>query len=98
MASLFIAGKYEEIATLKMKSLLKFFEDVYLVEDILWMESEIFKSLEFNISKPTLNWFLNAYLLELELRSDQKLPNNYCKSCQDFMEMCLFEQNIIETY
>ena len=85
LASLFIAGKYEEIATLKMKSLMKLFEDVYLVEDILWMESDIFQSLEFNISKPTLNWFLNAYLLDLELHSTEKLPNKYHQICEDVM-------------
>lgn len=46
-----------------MKSLTKFFSELFKVEDILRMESDILKSFQFQISRPNLNWFLNAYLL-----------------------------------
>lgn len=60
MACLFIAGKYEEVATPKIKKIIGLCDRLYDCDDVLKMESEILLEFNFQISQPSLNWFIGA--------------------------------------
>lgn len=61
-ACFFIAGKYEEIATPRMKKIVGLCDGLFDSADLLKMESKIFIQMDFLISQPTVNWFLGTYL------------------------------------
>ena len=63
--SLFIAAKYEEILTPKIKSFIPICDRLFSVSEVLKMEGSILSVLDFQISKPTVNWYLNFHLFAL---------------------------------
>lgn len=60
MACLFIAGKYEEVDTPKLRKIMTLCGKLYECKDVLDMESEILLELNFKISQPSLNWFVSS--------------------------------------
>ncbi len=60
MTCLFVAGKYEEVATPKIKKIMDLCDRLYQPADLLKMESEILLELNFRISQPTLDWFIGV--------------------------------------
>lgn len=62
MASLFIAGKYEEVATPRLRKIVGLCDRLYEAEDVLRMESEILLEFGFRISQPSINWYIELFL------------------------------------
>ena len=66
-AALFIASKYEEIYPPELKDFIFVTDDAYTKLQMLSMEKVILKSLSFNISPPTIFYFLKYFLTKLSL-------------------------------
>ena len=66
-AALFIASKYEEIYPPELKDFIFVTDDAYTKLQMLSMEKVILKSLSFNVSSPTIFYFLKYFLTKLSL-------------------------------
>lgn len=101
IACLFIAGKYEEIATPKMKRFTAISEMLCGVQDILDMESEVLTLLNFQISQPSMNWFMGAQLFAIASSSKPLSKANwmrYQRLCYYLLELVLFEIQVLLRY
>ena len=61
---------------------------LFSMQEILKMEGAVFTSLNFQISDPTVNWYLEFYLFELEQESI-KLTKSFKNQCKHVMELSL---------
>lgn len=66
-ASMYVASKYEEITPPDVNEFVYITDDTYQQKQVLRMEHLLLKTLGFRVSRPTANWFLNAYLSEIKL-------------------------------
>jgi cyclin B len=74
VSSLFIACKYEEIYPPELKDFVYITDKAYSKEEILKMEYEILRSLDFNITSPSSLRLLEAYIEIFQLKwEDQQL-------------------------
>lgn len=97
MACLFIAGKYEEVATPKLKKIINLCDKLYDSSDVLKMESELLLELNFKISQPSLNWFISFQLFVVSNSQDEENNQVTTSSMEKFKrtsyyvtELCLF--------
>ena len=61
-ASMYIASKYEEILPPDVGEYVYITDDTYTKKQVLRMEHLVLKVLDFRMTTPTANWFLNHYL------------------------------------
>ena len=61
-ASMYIASKYEEILPPDVGEFVYITDDTYTKKQVLRMEHLVLKVLDFRMTTPTTNWFLNHYL------------------------------------
>lgn len=66
VAAMFMASKYEEIYPPALGQFVDITDDTYSGEEIIQMEQEIIKSLNFRISAPTISFFLREILCRNE--------------------------------
>lgn len=71
-ASMFIAAKYEEIYPPDVGEFVYITDDTYTRNQVLKMESVILKLLEFKVALPTVNWFTERFLANLEMDDKAK--------------------------
>lgn len=62
LAALFVAAKFEEVKTPRLKTYFNITGGQYSFEQILVMESDILLALNFNIKAVTSCWHLDEYL------------------------------------
>lgn len=62
VTSYFIASKYEEIYYTELHNLLPFADNIFREEDVRQMEIKIINALNYELTVPTTNKFLNRYL------------------------------------
>ncbi|CAG2160868.1 unnamed protein product [Oppiella nova] len=68
-AALFIASKYEEIYPPELSEFVYITDDSYTKQQILNMEKLILKALEFDVSAPTIYYFIDKFSTDLQLES-----------------------------
>ena len=61
-ASMYIASKYEEITPPDVSEFVYITDDTYTKVQVLRMEHLLLKVLDFKVTAPTANWFLNHHL------------------------------------
>jgi len=66
-AALFISSKYEEIYPPDINEFVYITDDSYTKLQVLNMEKLLLKSVKFDVSAPTVNYFLKQFLCSLEL-------------------------------
>lgn len=62
LTALFVAAKYEEVKTPKLKHYAAFSANQYTGEQILEMESDMLLTLNFNVKTTTSCWHLEEYI------------------------------------
>jgi len=61
-ASMFLAGKYEEIYPPDVAEFVYITDDTYTAQQVLRMEHLVLKVLSFDVAVPTTNWFCDRFL------------------------------------
>lgn len=56
-----LAGKYEEIYPPELKTLIKVFDNVCTVEEVLKMECDVLTTLQFDVTFPSANRFIERF-------------------------------------
>merc|ERR1711976_753101 len=77
ITSLFIAAKYEEIWAPEIRELIYITDKTYDRNQILAMEIEILKVLEYRISAPTCNTFLKHFLKVFNASKQTSILSQY---------------------
>lgn len=90
-AALFVASKYEEIYPPEIGEFVYITDDSFTKQQILQMEKLIFTVLEFDVSVPTSNYFLEKYLSDLSLGKEVYCLSKYLcflsmLECQPFLK------------
>ena len=105
MACVFIAGKYQEIATPKLKKIMSLCDKLYESHQVLQMESKVLMQLNFKISQPSLNWFLGTEMFVINLEKGSILEGMECRTyrkyekvCYYLLQLCLFEIELLKNY
>lgn len=75
-ASMYIASKYEEITPPDVNEFVYITDDTYTKKQVLRMEHLLLRTLDFQMSPPTINWFLSHYLRFIKLGTSLNNPNN----------------------
>lgn len=98
MACLFLAGKYEEVATPKLRKIIALCDRLYESSDILRMESEILLEFNFKISQPSINWFIGVETFAIRCNNQSNHHSislsgmeKFIRVCYYVTELCLFE-------
>jgi hypothetical protein len=92
VSALFIACKYEEIYPPELKDFVYITDKAYTKEDILKMEYEILKTLDFSITSPSALRFLEVYLEvgQIKIEESQLLFAKY------LLELFLIEYRMLK--
>lgn len=75
-----MAGKYEEIDTPRIKRIAALCDRLFSIDDMLRMEGYVLTALNFHVSAPTLNWFMNGWL--------GIMSRETCKFTKKFRKFC----------
>ncbi|KAH9362975.1 hypothetical protein HPB48_014243 [Haemaphysalis longicornis] len=86
-AALFTASKFEGGYQLRCSELLYATGDIYTKEDLLWMEQEMLKVLDYNICAPTIYYFLRRF------GEVSKAPAGVRLLAQYFCELALLDDD-----
>jgi len=85
---IFIAAKFEEIYAPQISELCDITDNTYCSEQILVMERQVLRVLRFRVCQPTVNTFLNYYILIGKLHQDDVFLSNYL--CELTLLDCTF--------
>jgi hypothetical protein len=94
ITALFIASKYEEIYPPDIYKFVNITDNAYSKVEILQMESDILRTLCFNVTVPTSLRFLE-YLIQL---SNIKLEDDIIYYCKYILELLLVEYKMLKYY
>ena len=85
LAALFVAAKFEEVRTPRLKAYFNIAGGQYSYEQILAMESDILLALDFQVTAVTSCWLLDEHLQSAGLEGDDRAL------CQFLLELALVE-------
>ena len=81
-ASIYLASKYEEITPPDIAEFVYITDDTYTRKQVLRMEHIILKVLEFRLSAPTANWFLQYFLRYISAATRSTTATTTCNKAQ----------------
>lgn len=90
VTAMFIACKYEEIYSPEIKDFIYMTDNAYTREQMIKMEFDVLKALEFNVTNPSPLRFLE--ILKCILKFDDKS----FMMCQYFLELCITDYKMIK--
>ena len=90
VTAMFIACKYEEIYPPEIKDFIYMTDNSYTKDEMIKMENNILKSLEFNVTNPSPLRFLEI------LKQYLKLPEKTFIYCQFLLELSVINYNMIK--
>lgn len=90
VTAMFIACKYEEIYSPEIKDFIYMTDNAYTRDQMIKMEFDVLKALEFNVTNPSPLRFLE--ILKCILKFDDKS----FMMCQYFMELCITDYKMIK--